>query len=928
MPKNQRRLNVFISSTSTDLKEHREAVRDIVLALGFHPIMMEYFPAMDANAVKACMDKVDESDIYVGIFAYRYGYIPQDSNISITEMEFKRAKARNIPCLCFLVDEDADWHGEREDEPGRSRLIAFKKRLDQSLVRATFDTPDSLALEVSKSLQVYRPEPLSLTWWKRWRLALLPFLLVAGLLIGLYIRANTPPPKVSLAYSFLVDTSEAMNEVLPNGLKRYEVAREAIQQIAGVPDFDVSDIWRGLRLAGSGDCDDTERVTAGMQTSLPLSGLMEPLYRMQPYGGNAYVSGIRGTIEDMILPEPSASNVKMVFLFLGSLEAEPCGDRDRLFDALQGYQRRGILSAVCTFTLGIDIPGFQRFQEEAQQEGLSVDCMRNVGDEDEISQFAISVIRREIRSAQGMTEEQITPNVPSTRIVMPSDGSPEPSITPIDVPNPATPTPTPTLTPTQGTPVAQVSQPIEVRSGPGQQYDVVATIEANQSFNVVAVSEDQNWAQLALESTPIGWVSLGGQPWQQVFNVPSDVVLPTVIWPTETSTITPSPTPTSTPTDMTLIVVNRRTETRNPEIISYPIDNCFGQSPIQSEPNTSRSTTAQINLRQTISAEIESTVVSMLEAEFNVQNGETVESSQTMSLTANAGQRVIYDVTWSETWIVGELAFGDLTIPFEILTGIKADITGTIPEPCSTETSTSPDTSEFISTPSSNAVTVTIFRDEDSLTVYVPETDEQVSLAGLVFQVEITGQNRQFPLNAYSSFGSTSILGDIRVLGSAGCFTLVRNGSRNPRPLECQGGTTSLTQNLADADLFWYDATTNGNRTILVLEDGNVIAVCAAGQTQCDIKFPVISGIEFQSTPGYPCDGTIVVSTGSGVFLNQVYTIPQNNSPNRSPVAQGSTVTVLGTQLSEGVSWYQIQYDNNEGWIQSEYVTLSSGCPG
>ena len=36
---------VFVSSTSEDLKSHREAARDAALAAGMLPVMMEYFAA-------------------------------------------------------------------------------------------------------------------------------------------------------------------------------------------------------------------------------------------------------------------------------------------------------------------------------------------------------------------------------------------------------------------------------------------------------------------------------------------------------------------------------------------------------------------------------------------------------------------------------------------------------------------------------------------------------------------------------------------------------------------------------------------------------------------------------------------------------------------------------------------------------------------
>jgi uncharacterized protein YgiM (DUF1202 family) len=69
------------------------------------------------------------------------------------------------------------------------------------------------------------------------------------------------------------------------------------------------------------------------------------------------------------------------------------------------------------------------------------------------------------------------------------------------------------------------------------------------------------------------------------------------------------------------------------------------------------------------------------------------------------------------------------------------------------------------------------------------------------------------------------------------------------------------------------------------------------------------------------------VSSGEGVGLNKVHVIAQRNSPNRPPVAQGSSVTILASQRSGGVLWYQISYSNNQGWIEAEYLNVSGTCP-
>ena len=78
-------LKVIISSTARDLPEHRKDVMDACLRQGMFPMMMEHLPAADADAIAESLRIVDEADIYLGVFAHRYGYVPKGHDISITE---------------------------------------------------------------------------------------------------------------------------------------------------------------------------------------------------------------------------------------------------------------------------------------------------------------------------------------------------------------------------------------------------------------------------------------------------------------------------------------------------------------------------------------------------------------------------------------------------------------------------------------------------------------------------------------------------------------------------------------------------------------------------------------------------------------------------------------------------------------------------
>jgi hypothetical protein len=120
---------VMISSTARDLPEHRKQVEDACLRQGMFPKMMEHLPANDDEAIRASLKMVDEADIYVGVFAHRYGHIPKGHPISITEMEYNRAVERKIPrCIFVIDDEHPIKKTDVEMGEGAVKLEAFKKR--------------------------------------------------------------------------------------------------------------------------------------------------------------------------------------------------------------------------------------------------------------------------------------------------------------------------------------------------------------------------------------------------------------------------------------------------------------------------------------------------------------------------------------------------------------------------------------------------------------------------------------------------------------------------------------------------------------------------------------------------------------------------------------------------------------------------------
>jgi hypothetical protein len=153
---------VMISSTARDLPEHRKEVMDACLRQGMLPKMMEHLPANDAEAIGASLKMVDEADIYVAVFAHRYGYVPTGYDISVTEMEYNRAVERKIPRMIFVIDKahpitiDDVERGE-----GAAKLKAFKERVQTENIVNFFKSPADLRAHVINSLSQLREPDLT-----------------------------------------------------------------------------------------------------------------------------------------------------------------------------------------------------------------------------------------------------------------------------------------------------------------------------------------------------------------------------------------------------------------------------------------------------------------------------------------------------------------------------------------------------------------------------------------------------------------------------------------------------------------------------------------------------------------------------------------------------------------------------------------------
>ncbi|MFX1535390.1 MAG: leucine-rich repeat domain-containing protein [Promethearchaeota archaeon] len=152
-------MKAFLSSTSKDLKPYRKRATEALERLGAQADRMEVWGAHPQAPLAECLNKVEQCDLFVGIYAYRYGYIPPGEEKSITELEYEHAKKLEKPCFCFLVDEEIKWPEEyKEGEPGQSKLKTFKAKIQEELMVAWFTTTLDLGMKVATDVGHYLEE--------------------------------------------------------------------------------------------------------------------------------------------------------------------------------------------------------------------------------------------------------------------------------------------------------------------------------------------------------------------------------------------------------------------------------------------------------------------------------------------------------------------------------------------------------------------------------------------------------------------------------------------------------------------------------------------------------------------------------------------------------------------------------------------------
>ncbi|MFH0895581.1 MAG: DUF4062 domain-containing protein [Bacteroidota bacterium] len=98
-------MKIFISSPIESLKNERRIVEDTLNELGFSDVFLsEKHRSVNACSFQLCSNEIQNSELFILILGREYGWIPENHEFSVTELEYREAEKFNIERLVFLLD--------------------------------------------------------------------------------------------------------------------------------------------------------------------------------------------------------------------------------------------------------------------------------------------------------------------------------------------------------------------------------------------------------------------------------------------------------------------------------------------------------------------------------------------------------------------------------------------------------------------------------------------------------------------------------------------------------------------------------------------------------------------------------------------------------------------------------------------------------
>ena len=165
----KKKLQVFISSTYTDLREERQAAVEAVLTAGHIPAGMELFAAGDESQMNVIKRWIDGSDVYLLLLGGRYGSIEPAAHKSYIHLEYEYAISKGKPVFAVVVDDTYQEQRVRQfgsavietDQP--HKLKEFRASVTTKMVKFWSD-PRDIKLAILETMAEFSLRPELIGW--------------------------------------------------------------------------------------------------------------------------------------------------------------------------------------------------------------------------------------------------------------------------------------------------------------------------------------------------------------------------------------------------------------------------------------------------------------------------------------------------------------------------------------------------------------------------------------------------------------------------------------------------------------------------------------------------------------------------------------------------------------------------------------------
>ena len=153
-----RKYQIFISSTFSDMEEERRVAVETILRTHNIPVGMEQFPSANRRSWDIIKEWIDESDIYLLIVGGRYGTVEPSTGKSFTHMEYEYAIQTQKPMIvCVIEEQHLDEKASRlkkkivKEEDNPAKYYAFRDAVCKNQC-SFYSNLDVLRLKISNDI--------------------------------------------------------------------------------------------------------------------------------------------------------------------------------------------------------------------------------------------------------------------------------------------------------------------------------------------------------------------------------------------------------------------------------------------------------------------------------------------------------------------------------------------------------------------------------------------------------------------------------------------------------------------------------------------------------------------------------------------------------------------------------------------------------